>query len=65
MADAEEAVVTPLAGVRAVIAERMATAAHTTAPVTLQCVVDATELVALRTRLQEAFAEELGLPSAK
>ncbi len=60
VADAEEAVVTPLAGVRAVIAERMATAAHTTAPVTLQCVVDATELVALRTRLQEAFAEELG-----
>lgn len=52
--------VTPMAGVRAIIADRMATSAHTTAAVTLQSVVDATELVALRTRLKDAFAEELG-----
>jgi len=49
-----------MAGVRAVIANRMATSAHTTAAVTLQSVVDATELVALRTRLKEAFEKELG-----
>lgn len=55
-----EGSVTPMAGVRAVIANRMATSAHTTAPVTLQSVVDATELVALRTRLKDAFAQELG-----
>jgi len=53
-------VVTPMAGVRAVIAERMATSAQTTAAVTLQSVVDATELVAARTRLKDALAEELG-----
>ena len=52
--------VTPMAGVRAVIADRMATSAHTTAAVTLQSVVDATELVVLRTRLKEAFEKELG-----
>jgi pyruvate dehydrogenase E2 component (dihydrolipoamide acetyltransferase) len=55
-----EGAVTPMAGVRAVIANRMATSAHTTAAVTLQSVVDATELVALRTRLKEAFERELG-----
>ena len=55
-----EGAVTPMAGVRAVIANRMATSAHTTAAVTLQSVVDATELVALRTRLKEAFEKELG-----
>jgi pyruvate dehydrogenase E2 component (dihydrolipoamide acetyltransferase) len=52
--------ITPMAGVRAIIAERMATSAHTTAAVTLQSVVDATEFVAVRTRLKEALAKELG-----
>jgi pyruvate dehydrogenase E2 component (dihydrolipoamide acetyltransferase) len=52
--------VIPMAGVRAIIAERMATSAHTTASVTLQSTVDATEFVALRTRLKEALAKELG-----
>jgi pyruvate dehydrogenase E2 component (dihydrolipoamide acetyltransferase) len=50
----------PMSGVRAIIAERMATSAHTTAAVTLTTVVDATEFVAARTKLKEAFAEELG-----
>ena len=49
-----------MAGIRAIIADRMATSAHTTAAVTLQSVVDATELVALRTQLKEALAKELG-----
>jgi pyruvate dehydrogenase E2 component (dihydrolipoamide acetyltransferase) len=52
--------IVPMKGVRAIIAERMATSDHTTAPVTLQSLVDATELVALRTRLKEALAKELG-----
>jgi pyruvate dehydrogenase E2 component (dihydrolipoamide acetyltransferase) len=52
--------ITPMAGVRAIIAERMATSAHTTASVTLESLVDATELVAVRTRLKEALAKELG-----
>jgi len=55
-----EGQVTPLAGVRAIIADRMATSAHTTAPVTLQSVVDATDLVALREQLKDALAKELG-----
>ena len=55
-----EGEIVPMAGVRAIIAERMGTSAHTTAAVTLQSVVDATEFVALRTKLKEAFAEELG-----
>jgi len=46
--------------VRAIIADRMATSAHTTAPVTLQSVVDATDLVALREQLKDALAKELG-----
>jgi len=50
----------PLAGVRAIIADRMARSAHTTAPVTLQMRVDATELVAVRERLKEALAPRLG-----
>jgi len=50
----------PMSGVRAIIADRMAASAHTTAAVTLQSVVDATELVTLRETLKEAFAEELG-----
>jgi len=52
--------VVPMAGVRAIIAERMANSSRTTAAVTLESVVDATELVALRTRLKEALAKELG-----
>jgi pyruvate dehydrogenase E2 component (dihydrolipoamide acetyltransferase) len=52
--------ITPMAGVRAIIAERMAASAHTTAAVTLQSLVDTTEFVALRTKLKEALAKELG-----
>ena len=51
---AEPGEVTPMSGLRAIVAERMATSAHTTASVTLQSVVDATEFVALRTRLKES-----------
>jgi len=49
-----------MSGLRAIVAERMATSAHTTAAVTLQNTVDATEFVALRTKLKETFADELG-----
>ncbi len=52
--------VVPMRGIRAIVAERMAASAHTTAPVTLQSTVDATELVAVRERLKEALAKELG-----
>ncbi|MBC7235335.1 MAG: 2-oxo acid dehydrogenase subunit E2 [Chloroflexi bacterium] len=52
--------VKPLTGVRAIIAQRMAASAHTTAPVTLQSVVDVTEFVKVREQLRAAFAEELG-----
>jgi len=55
-----EGEITPLEGVRAVIAEHMAVSAHTTAAVTLTTVVDATEFVALRNKLKEALADELG-----
>ncbi len=55
-----EGEVMPLAGLRAIIAERMARSAQTTAAVTLQSVVDATELVALRERLKAALEGELG-----
>ena len=47
-------------GVRAIIAERMATSAHTTAAVTLQSIVDATRFVEVRTKLRDALADELG-----
>ena len=57
---AAEVEIVPLSGVRAVIADRMTTSAHTTAAVTLQSVVDATELVALRNKLKTALADELG-----
>ncbi|MEA3406636.1 MAG: 2-oxo acid dehydrogenase subunit E2 [Chloroflexota bacterium] len=50
----------PLSGMRSIIAERMAASAHTTAPITLQSVVDATEFVALRNKLKEALADDLG-----
>ncbi len=52
--------VTPLVGVRAIIAERMAHSSQTTAAVTLQTMADATELVALRERLKVALEKELG-----
>ena len=51
----------PLSGVRAVIAERMLASAQGTAAVTLTTTVDATELVALRDRLNERPGEELGV----
>ncbi|NLX36164.1 MAG: hypothetical protein GXY68_05710, partial [Chloroflexi bacterium] len=51
---------TPLTGLRGIIAERMAASAHTTAAVTLQSRADATQLVAARARLKEAYAQELG-----
>jgi len=51
---------TPLKGVRAVIAQRMLASSQTTASVTLFTTVDATEFVAAREKLKEAFAKELG-----
>ncbi len=48
--------VLPVSPVRRRIAERMATSAHTTAPVTLTTTADATELVNLRTRLKATSA---------
>ncbi len=50
----------PLAGVRKVIAERMAASAHTTARVTLVTEADATELVVIRERLKAALAGSWG-----
>jgi len=49
----------PMTQVRRSIAEHMALSAHTTAPVTLNCEVDATELGVLRRQLKDdpAFAE--------
>ncbi|MBM3188552.1 MAG: 2-oxo acid dehydrogenase subunit E2 [Chloroflexi bacterium] len=55
-----EGALTPLSGLRAIIAERMATSAHTTAAVTLESLVDATELVALREKVKAALQDELG-----
>lgn len=50
----------PLKGVRAVIADRMATSARTVARVTLVMEADATEFVAVRERLKARFAEAWG-----
>jgi pyruvate dehydrogenase E2 component (dihydrolipoamide acetyltransferase) len=50
----------PLKGVRAIIADRMATSVHTTARVTLLMDVDATQFVDMRTRLKERVAEAWG-----
>lgn len=50
----------PLAGVRAVIAQRMHESHQLTAPVTLTMEVDATELVSVREKLKAALMEELG-----
>jgi pyruvate dehydrogenase E2 component (dihydrolipoamide acetyltransferase) len=52
--------IVPMKGIRAIVADRMATSAHTTAPVTLQSTVDATALVAVREQLKDALAKELG-----
>jgi pyruvate dehydrogenase E2 component (dihydrolipoamide acetyltransferase) len=57
---AAEGEVRPMRGLRAIIAERMAASSQTTAAITLQSEVDATEFVALRERLRDALAEELG-----
>jgi pyruvate dehydrogenase E2 component (dihydrolipoamide acetyltransferase) len=51
---------TALTGLRGIIAQRMAASAQTTAAVTLHTQADATELVAVRERLKDAFAKELG-----
>jgi pyruvate dehydrogenase E2 component (dihydrolipoamide acetyltransferase) len=50
----------PLTGVRAIIADRMATSVHTTARVTLFMETDATELVHMRERLKARVEKEWG-----
>jgi len=50
----------PLKGVRAIIAERMATSVHTTARVTLLMEADATHFVDMRERLKAKVSEEWG-----
>ena len=58
--EAEVATTEPVKGLRAIIADRMATSAQTTARVTLFSEVDATALVEVRTRLKDAVSEEWG-----
>jgi pyruvate dehydrogenase E2 component (dihydrolipoamide acetyltransferase) len=50
----------PLKGVRAIIAERMATSVHTTARVTLVTEADATDFVAARARIKNKVEEDWG-----
>lgn len=50
----------PVAGLRRIIAERMAASHHTTACVTLVTEVDATVLVEVREQLRDAVSEEWG-----
>ena len=50
----------PLSGLRGIIADRMATSAHTTAAVTLVTEVDATAFVEVRTQLKAQVTEEWG-----
>ncbi len=50
----------PLAGVRGIIAERLGTSVHTTARVTLVTEVDATEFVAVRSRLKTRLGDSWG-----
>jgi pyruvate dehydrogenase E2 component (dihydrolipoamide acetyltransferase) len=57
---AEVAATVPVTGLRAIIAERMASSAHTTARVTLVTEADATVLVEARTRLKDEVSEEWG-----
>ncbi|NLD44245.1 MAG: 2-oxo acid dehydrogenase subunit E2 [Chloroflexi bacterium] len=52
--------VTPMRGVRAIIAERMATSSQTTAAITIHSEVDATAFVAMRESLRDALRGELG-----
>ena len=52
--------VTPLSGVRGVIAQRMAASAHTTAAVTTMTQADATELVRLREVLGREWTVSVG-----
>jgi pyruvate dehydrogenase E2 component (dihydrolipoamide acetyltransferase) len=52
--------ITPMKGIRAIIAQRMGTSSQTTAAVTLFTTVDATEFVAAREKMKEAYAKELG-----
>jgi pyruvate dehydrogenase E2 component (dihydrolipoamide acetyltransferase) len=49
--------ITPLSGVRKVIADNMSASAHTTAAVTLTIEVDATQFVLLRSQLKEEFGK--------
>jgi len=54
----------PLSRIRRITAQRMARSAHTTAPVTLTTDVDATELVAVRTRIKAGLAgSDLRVPT--
>jgi len=46
----------PLSHIRRITVQRMAQSAHTTAPVTLTTDADATELVAVRTRIKDGLA---------
>ena len=59
--DAEILERVPFKGVRAIIADRMATSVHTTARVTLNMQVDATEFVSMRERLKPRLEQEWGL----
>jgi pyruvate dehydrogenase E2 component (dihydrolipoamide acetyltransferase) len=55
---------TPFVGVRQLIANRLATSAHTVAPVTLTTEADATDLVRLRGQIKADLAEsDLAVPS--
>jgi pyruvate dehydrogenase E2 component (dihydrolipoamide acetyltransferase) len=60
VAPAEVAATVPLSGLRGIIAERMATSAHSAARVTLVSEVDATDFVRVRTQLKESVSEEWG-----
>jgi len=60
LADVEVTERIPVAGVKKVIAERMATSVHTTARVTLMMDVDATEFVKARNEMKATFAKEWG-----
>jgi pyruvate dehydrogenase E2 component (dihydrolipoamide acetyltransferase) len=60
LAAAEVVSTEPLSGLRAIIADRMGTSAHTTARVTLVTDVDATTLVEVRTKLKAQVTEAWG-----
>ncbi|MHB1354650.1 MAG: dihydrolipoamide acetyltransferase family protein [Anaerolineae bacterium] len=52
--------ITPMKGIRAIIAQRMLASSQTTASVTLFTTVDATEFVSAREKMKDAYAKELG-----